>query len=516
MYYSILFPDREYDYEFHSNIQPEYFKDLCLDQIMDACMKGEDFDLIPLFCTALKEPDEIRYRQEILTDMQNPELHQRIKKFSSYMRRLDRGMSAVKKDFYSNDSFNNNYLTQGTLLNYAEQYCHTLRNFILDMDMLTVASSGLSGFVAYLREYVAGDTFASLCDDICVVREALSAVQYCMLIKNGTISVRKYENQQDEGSQVLALFDKFKQSDGTDYRREFSETPHAEHVEAAVLQMLASKWYPEVFAQLSKFCQNHIGFIDDRIAAFSRESQYYTVWQDYISPLELSGLHFCCPEIQQTKGSIFCDDTFDLALASSLWPQGKAVVNDFVLEQSERIIVITGPNQGGKTTFARTFGQIHHLFGIGLSVPGSAAKLFLFDHILTHFEREEDIKTENGKLQDDLIRLHGLFEKATYNSIIIINEIYSSTTLQDALLLGGRMIDLISDLDAYAVCVTFLDELASHNEKTISMMSTVHEDNPTQRTFKILRQPANGLAYAVHIAQKYDLTYESLKRRIGA
>ena len=84
-----------------------------------------------------------------------------------------------------------------------------------------------------------------------------------------------------------------------------------------------------------------------------KEKQWYTVWQDYISPLQLSGLHFCRPEIQQTKGNIFCDGTFDLALVSSLLPQGKAVVNDFVLTQSERIIVITGPNQGGKTTFAR-------------------------------------------------------------------------------------------------------------------------------------------------------------------
>ena len=514
MTYSVLFPVRMPISQNRQSTEPKCFKDLNLDQVIRSILTSyKEFKLDDLYFTPLDDINTILYRQDILRDLENDELRDVFSTFSKTIFELNTLMNHIQELLSSQDTYKNNYLTKGRMFDFANRYCSVVAEIMNHLTGKAILSKGLQGIVNYLRDYQKTEKFTELKTHVEGLKNELSSVQYCMLIKNGTIRVRKYEGQSDLSIDIRDLFARFRQGDVKDYRHKLTEEPRAEHVEAAVLKLVAT-CYPEVFSDLNGFCSSYLDFIDPTVAQFAREIQFYLSWLEYIRPLKGKRLPFCYPKITSDTNHLYDLDFFDLALAASLNPGSKPVTNDFTLDNPERILVVTGPNQGGKTTYARAFGQIHYLASLGLSVPGKDASLLLFDQIYTHFEREEDLSSLNGKLQDDLERLYQILSHATSRSVIVINEIFSSTTLSDALLLGGHMMDALIKIGCPAICVTFIDELSTYSKETVSMMSMVEVDDPTVRTFKIVRKPPDGLAYALHIVSKYNLTYRQLCARL--
>ncbi len=81
--------------------------------------------------------------------------------------------------------------------------------------------------------------------------------------------------------------------------------------------------------------------------------------------------------------------------------------------------------------------------------------------------------------------------------------------------IGKKIVYEILGIGCLCLYVTFLDELASL-DGTVSMVSTIVPDNPEERTYKIVKEPADGLAYAMALARKYRVTYDEIIRRISS
>jgi DNA mismatch repair protein MutS len=484
---------------------PPSFADLNLDQLVASVTSGRDgYELAPFFSTPLRSVDEVRYRHEVLQDLESEPLRACVEAFAERMRSMRKQLSVAKELRYR-------YQRERWFLDAARTYCDAVAAFAEELP--EPGSRGLQVIRDELKRLVASDAFAKLDGDERDVRERLGQVSYSLEITGGRVRVSRYAGEDDYGAEVAQTFAKFKQGEVKDFRVELSRLAEMNHVEAGVLDRVALL-YPETFGALEAFARDHSGFLDETVGAFDREVQFYLAYLELVGRLRDAGLAFCYPEVDETPTIVAASDTFDIALADKL--AGEVVPNDFRLEDGQRIFVVSGPNQGGKTTFARTFGQLHQLAALGLLVPGREATLRLCDEVFTHFEKEEKLEDLSGKLQDDLLRVHEILERATARSVVILNEIFTSTTLADATFLGTKVLEEVLERGALCVCVTFVEELAELDDAVVSMVSCVEPDDPSVRTFKVIRRPADGRAYALAIAEKYRVTYEALKERIAS
>ncbi|BAI62550.1 putative DNA mismatch repair protein [Methanocella paludicola SANAE] len=487
---------------------PSFFVDLNLDQVIDAITSGkQDYDLKPFFYSALADIGSIVYRQEIFEDLENLDLLNSVDTFADNMCTMRDHLAQAKKLSYR-------YQKESWFLDAVIVYCHAVKELTRELSRIDLRSRGFCSFRDFLTVYSRSDRFTSLLEEAKQIMAELSTIKYSMIIKDGTIKVRNYESESDYSADVEQTFEKFKQGAVKDYRSNLPEYVEMNHVEAKVLEFIGLL-NPETFTRLNDYYAKNQDYLDKTISGFDREVQFYISYIDHIGKFSDIGLQFCYPQISNPGKDVYSHEGFDLALANRLIDKKSPIIcNDFYLEGKERIIVVSGPNQGGKTTFARTFGQLHYLASLGCPVPGREARLFICDRIFTHFEKSENIKDLRGKLQDDLVRVIEILNKATPGSIIILNEIFTSTTLSDAVFLSKKVMEKIEALDSLCVCVTFIDELSAFSEKTVSMVSMVVPENPTLRTFKVIRKPADGLSYAISISEKYRLTYKFLKERL--
>ncbi|MBQ7446093.1 MAG: hypothetical protein IJS71_09210 [Clostridia bacterium] len=211
------------------------------------------------------------------------------------------------------------------------------------------------------------------------------------------------------------------------------------------------------------------------------------------------------------------------------------VTNDFVLGEEEgRIGVLTGANQGGKTTITRALGLCQLMFQAGLPVAGTSGSISPCDNIYTHFPELEKNSVSEGRLGEECVRLEQILPKLTKYSMILMNESLSSTSHQECLFIATEIMRYLRTIGARALFATHIHELAENipelnKEPGLSnMMSLVAgidessglevmtEDGikkfqtGSKRTYKITRMPPQGRSFALDIARTYGISYDQL------
>ena len=148
---------------------------------------------------------------------------------------------------------------------------------------------------------------------------------------------------------------------------------------------------------------------------------------------------------------------YDIAIA--IKKHGEVVSNSH--KSNSSMWVITGANQGGKTTYLRSLGQAYLLGQAGLFVPANKMKLPIIESILTHFDKEEDTNLESGKFDDELRRFDLMISKLKANSLIILNESFQSTDEHEGSKIGFEIIKALKDSNVRIILVTHMYDLAT-------------------------------------------------------
>lgn len=512
---------------------PSYFRDLRLDQLVNEVLRGgsagatggelarrdadlgnrdhldDDVSVLRMaYCRRLFDPDEVRYRQEVFSDLENPDLLADVSAFAASMRDVHAifGLAAKLEHTPQADRWH---------LDAAWSYVRAISALARGLSTDGPRSRALSALSACATGLSESARFQELQADCARVRDQLGKVRYLVHVQGATVAVSELGNEPDLSADVQRTFERFRRGPARDYRLAIRDRQRLDHVEVQVLDRVASL-FPSQFEELRRFQAKWRVFIDSVMARVACEVHFYLAYLSWTQPVRDAGLPMCYPAVAWRPDVSSATDSYDLVLARKLLAEGmKVVTNDFSLRAQERLLVVTGPNQGGKTTFARMFGQLHHLAALGCPVPGTHARVRLCDEIFTHFQHEEDPGIPGGRLERDLRRIRQFLLGATADSVLVANEIFTSTTLDDATFLGRKLIERVAEIGLVGVIVTFVDELASLDPSTVSMVSTVEPDDPATRTFKVLRRPADGRSYAAVIAGRYGLSYEQLAARLA-
>ena len=154
------------------------------------------------------------------------------------------------------------------------------------------------------------------------------------------------------------------------------------------------------------------------------------------------------------------------------------------------LLVITGANQGGKSTFLRSVGIAQIMMQCGLPVVASQYESGLFPSFFTHFTRREDSAMNSGRLDEELKRMSQIIDNLEENSMVLLNESFATTTEKEGSMIAYDIIKALTEANVKVLTVThllsFAQRIYQESKESVEFLSAERGENG-ERTYRMIQ-----------------------------
>lgn len=192
---------------------------------------------------------------------------------------------------------------------------------------------------------------------------------------------------------------------------------------------------------------------------------------------------------------------YDVSLALTM---NQKIVGNAVQADHKNLIIITGANQGGKSTFLRSIGLAQLMMQCGMFTPAEFFCANVCDSLFTHYKREEDATMKSGKLDEELSRMDTIVNELTSNSMILFNESFAATNEREGSEIARQIVCAILEKGIKIFFVTHLYEFASsfYDQKMDNaIFLRAERQTDGKRTFKLIEGQPLPTSYGTDLYQ---------------
>jgi MutS domain V len=243
---------------------------------------------------------------------------------------------------------------------------------------------------------------------------------------------------------------------------------------------------------LAKSVESVVGFF----GSLRSELAFYVGCLSLRSALVKKGEPICTPEAMPAGSSCFRTvGLYDPGL--SLRMHGRIVGNDLNAD-GKTLVVVTGANRGGKTTFLRSVGLAHLMMQCGMFVAARSFSAAVCGRVFTHFRRDEDRSMAGGKLEEELARMSSIISAVSPGCLLLCNEPFASTNEREGSDIGRQVFLPLARAGVRVLVVTHLVDLAEglyEEDLRYVLFLRARRQSEAQR-FKLVEGAPETTAYA--------------------